>query len=148
MINKVILIGNLGKDPEVRHFDNNNVVANFPIATSESYIDKDGKRTDKTEWHNIVAWRKLGEIAEQYLKKGKQVYVEGKLQTRSYDDKDGNKRYITEVVADTIKMLGKKDDDDYSGSNDGSYSRQAKTAEAQNGGRMEIDPEMDDDLPF
>ena len=109
-INKVILVGNLGKDPEVRHLENGTAVANFPIATSESYRDRDGNRVDQTEWHNVVVWRKLAEIAESYLKKGSQIYLEGKLRTRSWDDPQGNKRYTTEVVADTFTMLGKKDD--------------------------------------
>ena len=101
-VNKVILVGNLGKDPEVRHLENGTAVANFPIATSESYKDREGNRVDQTEWHNVVVWRKLAEIAESYLKKGSQIYLEGKLRTRSWDDPQGNKRYTTEVVADTL----------------------------------------------
>ena len=108
-VNKVILVGNLGKDPEVRYLENGTAVANFPIATSESYKDREGNRIDQTEWHNIVVWRKLAEIAESYLKKGSQVYLEGKLRTRSWEDQQGNKRYTTEVVADTFTMLGKKE---------------------------------------
>lgn len=109
-VNKVILVGNLGKDPEVRHLENGTAVANFPIATSESYKDREGNRVDQTEWHNVVVWRKLAEIAESYLKKGSQIYLEGKLRTRSWDDQQGNKRYTTEVVADTFTMLGKRED--------------------------------------
>ncbi len=109
-VNKVILVGNLGKDPEVRHLENGTAVANFPIATSESYKDRDGNRIDQTEWHNVVVWRKLAEIAESYLKKGSQIYLEGKLRTRSWDDPQGNKRYTTEVVADTFTMLGKREE--------------------------------------
>lgn len=108
-VNKVILVGNLGKDPEIRHLENGTAVANFTIATSESYKDKSGARVDQTEWHNIVVWRKLAEIAESYLKKGSQIYLEGKLRTRSWEDQQGNKRYTTEVVADTFTMLGKKE---------------------------------------
>lgn len=108
-VNKVILVGNLGKDPEIRHLENGTSVANFTIATSESYKDKSGARVDQTEWHNIVVWRKLAEIAESYLKKGSQIYLEGKLRTRSWEDQQGNKRYTTEVVADTFTMLGKKE---------------------------------------
>lgn len=108
-VNKVILIGNLGKDPEVRHMDNNLAVARFSIATTESYKDKNGDWQDQTEWHNIVAWRFLAERVEKYLKKGMQVYVEGKLTTRSWEDKEGVKKYTTEVVANTINMLGKRD---------------------------------------
>lgn len=109
-VNKVILVGNLGKDPEVRHLENGAVLARFPIATSESYKDREGNRVDQTEWHNVVVWRKLAEIAESYLKKGSQVYLEGKLRTRSWDDDQGVKKYATEVVADTFTMLGKRED--------------------------------------
>lgn len=110
-VNKVILVGNLGKDPEVRHLESGAVVANFPLATSETYKDrKTGERITQTEWHNIVIWRGLAEVAEKYLKKGSSVYVEGKLRTRSWDDKEGNKRYTTEIVADNMTMLGGKAD--------------------------------------
>jgi len=106
-VNKVILVGNLGKDPEVRHLESGAVVANFPLATSETYKDrKTGQRITQTEWHNVVIWRGLAEVAEKYLKKGSSVYVEGKLRTRSWDDKEGNKRYTTEIVADNMTMLG------------------------------------------
>jgi single-strand DNA-binding protein len=108
-INKVILIGRLGKDPEVRYTSENVPVANFTIATTESYRDKSGNRIETTEWHNIVAWRNLAEIAEKFLSKGKQIYLEGKLRTRTWEDKDGNKRYSTEIVADNFIMLGKKE---------------------------------------
>lgn len=105
-VNKVILVGNLGKDPEVRYLENGAVVANFPIATSESYKDRTtGERKEQTEWHNIVLWRGLAEVAEKYLKKGNQVYIEGKLRTRSWE-KDGVTRYTTEVVGDNMTMLG------------------------------------------
>lgn len=105
-VNKVILIGRLGKDPEVRHLENGNVVANFSLATSENYKDKNtGERREQTEWVNIVLWKSLAQIAEKYLKKGSLVYLEGKLQTRSWE-KDGEKRYTTEIVANSMKMLG------------------------------------------
>lgn len=107
-INKVILVGNLGKDPEVRHLEGGAVVAKFPLATSESYKTKDGQRVDQTEWHNVVMWRGLAESAEKFLRKGSLVYVEGKIRTRSWDDKDGNKRFATEIIADTMTMLGSK----------------------------------------
>ena len=110
-INKVILVGNLGKDPEVRYLEGGTAVANFPIATSESYKDRSsGEKKTTTEWHNIVLWRGLAEIAEKYLKKGAQVYIEGKLKTRQWQDKEGNNRYTTEVVGDNLQMLGRKDD--------------------------------------
>ena len=110
-INKVILIGNLGKDPEVRHLENGATVASFSLATTESYKDRDGKKVQQTEWHNIVVWRKLAEIAEKYLTKGSKIYLEGKIRSRSWEDKDGNKRYTTEIIGDTFTMLdGKKDE--------------------------------------
>ncbi len=108
-LNKVILVGNLGKDPEVRHLEGGTAVANFSLATSESYKDKSGQRIEQTEWHNIVVWRGLAEIAEKYLKKGMTIYIEGKLRTRSWDDKEGHKRYITEIVGDTFTILSKKE---------------------------------------
>ncbi|MFA7537296.1 MAG: single-stranded DNA-binding protein, partial [Desulfuromonadales bacterium] len=106
-VNKVILVGNLGKDPELRYTPSGAAVANFTLATSERFKDRDGQMQDKTEWHNIVVWRQLAEICGKYLHKGKQVYIEGKIQSRSYDDRDGNKRYITEIVADQMRMLGR-----------------------------------------
>ena len=108
-INKVILVGHLGKDPEVRHLDGGVSVASFPLATSETYT-KDGKKVEQTEWHNVVMWRGLADIASKYLQKGKLVYIEGKLRTRSFEDKEGNKKYTTEVVAENFTMLGRKSD--------------------------------------
>lgn len=108
-VNKVILIGNLGKDPEIRYVAEDKPVANFTMATTENYKDKDGHTVSKTEWHRIVLWRGLAKIAEQYLRKGSQVYIEGSLRTRSWDDKDGVKRKTTEIVADKLLMLDKKD---------------------------------------
>lgn len=106
-VNKVILVGNLGKDPEVRHLESGVMVANFTLATTESYKDRNtGERRQVTEWHNVVLWRGLAEVAETYLKKGNQVYVEGKLRTRSWTDQEGNTRYTTEVIADNMTMLG------------------------------------------
>jgi single-strand DNA-binding protein len=108
-INKVILVGRLGADPEVRYTPSGVAVANFNIATSEQWKDKDsGKKREHTEWHRIVAWRRLAEVCGDYLKKGSQVYVEGKLQTRSWEDRDGNKRYTTEIVIKQMQMLGSK----------------------------------------
>jgi len=142
-VNKVILVGNLGKDPEVRHLENGTAVANFPIATSESYKDKEGNRIDQTEWHNVVVWRKLAEIAESYLKKGSQIYLEGKLRTRSWDDQQGNKRYTTEVVADTFTMLGKKEDSQ----NTQDFANSNSSASIKNN-VTEINNSIEDDLPF
>jgi single-strand DNA-binding protein len=108
-VNKVILVGHLGKDPEIRHLENNVSVASFPLATSETY-NKDGRRIEQTEWHNIVMWRGLADIAAKYLHKGKLVYIEGKIRTRTYEDKEGIKRYATEIVAESFNMLGRKTD--------------------------------------
>lgn len=105
-VNKVILVGRLGKDPEVRYTPSGAAVANFSIATSEEWKDKNtGEKQERTEWHRIVAWRRLGEICGEYLHKGSQIYIEGKLQTRSWEDRDGNKRYTTEIVAQNMQML-------------------------------------------
>lgn len=106
-VNKVILMGGLGRDPEVRYMPNGEAVANFSIATTETWKDKQGARQEKTEWHNIVTYRKLAEIVGEYLKKGSQIYLEGKLQTRKWE-KDGITRYSTEIIMDEMKMLGGK----------------------------------------
>ena len=105
MVNKAILIGNLGGDPEVRYTQNGTAVANFSLATSEKWKDKDGQLQEQTEWHKIVAFARLGEICGEYLSKGSRVYIEGRIQTRQWEDKDGNKRYTTEIVAREMKML-------------------------------------------
>lgn len=109
-VNKVILVGNLGRDPEVRYIKDGTAVANLRLATSETWNDQNGQKQERTEWHRIVAWGKLAEIAKEYMSKGRQIYVEGKLQTRSWDDREGNKRYTTEVKADQIIMLGSRGD--------------------------------------
>jgi single-strand DNA-binding protein len=105
-VNKAILIGNLGSDPELRYTQNGQGVATFNIATSENWTDKAGERQERTEWHRIVAWGKTGELCAQYLSKGRTVYIEGRIQTRDWEDKDGNKRYTTEIVANTVQFLG------------------------------------------
>jgi single-strand DNA-binding protein len=105
-VNKVILLGNLGSDPEVRYTPSGKAVANFSLATSEKYTNKEGEKEEKTEWHRIVAWARLGEICGEYLSKGSQIYIEGRIQTRTWEDRDGNKRYTTEIVAQTMQMLG------------------------------------------
>lgn len=111
-VNKVILIGNVGRDPEVRYLENNVAVANFTLATTErGYTTKSGQTIpDRTDWHNIVVWRGLAQVVEKYVKKGSPIYIEGKIRSRSYDDKDGNKRYITEIYAENIELLGRKSD--------------------------------------
>lgn len=147
-VNKVILVGNLGKDPEVRHLENGAAVANFSIATSETYKDKNGNRQEQTEWHNIVLWRGLAQIAEKYLKKGSQIYVEGKLKTRNWQDKDGNTRYTTEVVGDQMTMLGSRG----SGNNESTAPAPKVNNEpdvlANTGGSADLSSDDADDLPF
>jgi single-strand DNA-binding protein len=108
MINKVILIGRLGADPEVKYLQDGTMVTNFKLATDEQWKDKNGERTQKTEWHRVVTFRKLAEICGSYLSKGKLVYIEGRIQTRSWDDKDGIKRYTTEIIAQNMQMLDRK----------------------------------------
>ncbi len=142
-INKVILVGNLGKDPEVRYLEGGTAVANFPIATSETYKDRNsGERKTNTEWHNIVLWRGLAEIAEKFLKKGNQIYIEGKLRTRQWQDKDGNNRYTTEIVGDNLQMLGRKDD---SSSNSQTSPNETKPNTTP---KTDSAPKDGDDLPF
>ena len=143
-VNKVILVGNLGRDPEVRHLENGASVANFSIATTETYKDKSGNRQEQTEWHNIVLWRGLAEIAEKYLRKGSQIYLEGKLKTRSWQDKDGNTRYTTEIVGDNMTMLGNKGSQSESSAPPVTLEEEPK----KNGGSANIENEDDDDLPF
>jgi len=108
-INKVILVGHLGKDPELRYLDGGVSVASFPLATSETF-NKDGRKVEQTEWHNIVMWRGLADVAAKYLQKGKLVYIEGKLRTRTFEDKEGNKKYTTEIIAENFTLLGRKTD--------------------------------------
>lgn len=143
-INKVILVGNLGKDPEVRYLEGGTAVANFSLATSENYTDKNtNERKTITEWHNVVFWRGLAEVAEKYLKKGNQVYIEGKLRTRKWQDKDGVDRYTTEIVGETLQMLGRKDD---KASN--SSSLQQNQPSTSSSPEIEKEDTQVDDLPF
>ena len=134
-VNKVILIGNLGKDPEVRYLDSGVAVANFSLATTESYKNKEGERVSQTEWHNVVLWRGLAEVAEKWLKKGSAVYIEGKIRNRKWEDKEGNTRYTTEILGDNMTMLGKKDDN----------STQSTPSSSEENVPQE---EKGDDLPF
>lgn len=159
-LNKVMLIGNLGKDPEVRAIPSGAKVANFSIATTESYTDKNGQKVEKTEWHNIVMWRGLAEIAEKYLRKGSQVYIEGRLQTRSWDDQNGQKRYTTEIVADQMVMLGRPANRSEGG--EGGYPRSEPAMNSRSSGGSygggqggggysapsSLPPQAEDDLPF
>lgn len=127
MINKVILVGRLGKDPEIRSTPSGTTVAKFTIATDEKFTDRNGEKQTRTEWHNITAWGRLGEICGQYLRKGKLVYIEGRIQTDSWDDKEsGQKKYRTEIVANEMKMLDRRGDEE--GGGGGSYSGARKPA--------------------
>ena len=135
-VNKVILLGHLGKDPDVKKLDSGKSVANFSLATSEVYKNKEGEKVTNTEWHNIVLWSPLAEIAESYLKKGSQLYLEGKISNRSYEDKDGVKKYISEVVGRDITLLGKPTSE---GSNENSNNDGATNSN--------VSDEVDD-LPF
>jgi len=142
-INKVILIGNLGQDPELRYTSSGVAVASFSMATSESWKDQDGNVQEKTQWHKLVAWRKLAEIVGEYLKKGSKVYIEGRIQYRSYDDKNGVKRDITEIVVDQMLMLDSK-----GGSHANSGASAAVAASPTQQSVEEACPDKADDLPF
>lgn len=163
-VNKVILVGNLGRDPEVRYMPNGEAVCNFSIATTDSWKDKSGAKQEKTEWHNIVMYRKLAEIAGEYLKKGRPVYVEGRLQTRKWQDKEtGKDRYTTEIIADQMQMLGGRDgggsNASYDGGGDDDFNQappqrqqaapsrapQAPAAKPQGGSGFD---DFEDDIPF
>ena len=153
-VNKVILVGNVGKDPEIRYLEGGTAVCSFPLATSETYRNRDGERITSTEWHNIVLWRGLAEIAEKYVKKGSQLYIEGRIRTRSWDDREGNKRYTTEIIGDNMQMLGRRPDVT------ASADTRVPTTESQPNNKAEEPPENEkyndtaanteenDDLPF
>lgn len=138
-VNKVILIGNLGKDPELKNFEGGNMVANFTLATTEVYRDRNGNKVDQTEWHNIAMWGKLAEIAGKILRKGAKVYIEGRIRNRSWEDREGNKKYITEIVADNFTLLGPRPQQT---PGNGDY----EMSHGQPEGDKEI--MVDDDLPF
>lgn len=144
MINKVTLLGRVGKDPEVRHFENDGAVCNFSLATNRSYKNKNGEKVDETEWHNLVIWsRGLVGVAEKYIKKGTLLYVEGRLATRSWDDQSGVKKYTTEIMVESFKMLDGKPE----GSNSGeSYAPKAESASSESVPNDSSDDS--DDLPF
>jgi single-strand DNA-binding protein len=136
-VNKAILLGNLGKDPILRTLESGNKVANFSLATNRAYKGPDGNLVEETEWHNIVLWGKLAELAEKYLVKGRQVYIEGRITNRQYDDKEGNRRYITEIVGENMVFVGGRD-----GGN-GTSSKPSNDAPG-----IVNEPPVDDDLPF
>jgi len=144
-VNKVILIGNLGSDPQVRYTPGGQAVANFNIATTERFNNKSGEREERTEWHRIVAWGKLAEICQQYLKKGKQVYIEGRLQTRQWEDQQGQKRQTTEIVAQTMQMLGRAGEGAGGGGGGGDFVSQENF---QSEPAPQTANASDDDLPF
>lgn len=140
MVNKVFLLGNLGRDPEIKYFDEHSAVTSFTLATNETYVDKTGARVTQTEWHNIkVSRTNLAKVAEQYLKKGDLIYLEGKIKSRSYDDKEGHKKYITEIIVESFKMLNKKSGHDQEQSEERSESKS---------GNPFPESQMNDDLPF
>lgn len=146
-VNKVVLIGSLGRDPEVRFMPNGEAVCNFSIATSENWKDKAGAKQERTEWHNIVMYRKLAEIAGEYLKKGAPVYIEGKLQTRKWQTKEGQDRYSTEIIADQMQMLGSKAQSNDSG--DASYQTKENDApKANNASDKGAFDDFESDIPF
>ena len=136
-VNKVILVGNLGKDPEVRYLDSGVAVANFSLATTENYKNKQGEKVSQTEWHNIVLWRGLAEVAEKWLKKGSSVYIEGKIRTNKWEDKEGKTRYNTEILADNMTMLGNRINSEVSDKNHSKIVSEIKSVNDEN-----------DDLPF
>jgi single-strand DNA-binding protein len=140
-INKVILVGNLGRDPEVRYTPSGTAVANFTLATTETWTDRDGQKQSHTEWHRIVAWRRLGEICGEYLSKGKQVYIEGRIRTREWEDQDGNKRKTTEIEAQTMQMLGSRAQDEPLSDNSSGNSSGSRAARGPTG-------PTEDDIPF
>jgi single-strand DNA-binding protein len=142
-VNKVILVGRLGKDPEIRSTPNGNNVAKFSLATDDRYTDKSGEKQERTEWHNIVAWGKLAEICGQYLKKGKLIYIEGSIRTDSWDDKEtGQKKYRTEIIANQMQMLDRKGDENGGG---GSYAGASRKSNSS-GAATQV--EEDDEVPF
>lgn len=150
-VNKVILIGNLGKDPETRYMSNGEAVTNITLATTDTWKDRNGEKQEKTEWHRVTFYRKLAEIAGEYLKKGRPVYVEGRLETRKWTDKSGADRYTTEIIANEMKMLGSRsgsgsfDNQDSGESSSSSSPSATKSDSAKNNGGFD---DMDDDIPF
>lgn len=152
-INKVILVGNVGKDPVIRYFDKGVAKATFPLATSESYTNQQGETITTTEWHNIVVWRSMAEVVEKTVKKGSQLYVVGKIKTRSYVDKDGNNKYITEILADTFLVLEKKQGSGQSYPQPDNHSKSSVPDKEPAGHDLNDPPEgyqpaPEDDLPF
>ena len=148
-VNKVILVGHLGRDPELRYTQNGQAVTNFSLATSESYSKKDGEREDRTEWHRIVAWGRLAEICAEYLSKGRQIYIEGRIQTREWEDREGEKRRTTEIVAREMQMLGRRGETNSSYDDSGTPASSSAAADQSTPeGSSQGTPPPDDDIPF
>ena len=158
-VNKAILVGNLGRDPEMRHTPNGQAVVNFTLATSESWTDKSGEKQERTEWHRIVVWGRTAEMCNQYLSKGRTVYVEGRIQTREWEDKEGNKRYTTEINANNVNFIGPRTDGGGgSGGSGGGFSGGGGSGSGSGGGGgmpggssnppPDAGPPTDDDIPF
>jgi len=158
-VNKAILVGNLGRDPEMRHTPNGQAVVNFTLATSESWTDKSGEKQERTEWHRIVVWGRTAEMCNQYLSKGRTVYVEGRIQTREWEDKEGNKRYTTEINANNVNFIGPRTDGGGgSGGSGGGFSGGGGSGSGSGGGGgmpggssnppPDAGPPADDDIPF
>jgi single-strand DNA-binding protein len=145
-VNKVILVGNLGKDPEIRTLENGRSVASFSLATSETYKNKAGEKVTNTEWHNVVLWSPLAEIADKFLKKGNQVYIEGKITNRTYNDKDGNKKYITEIVGQNMTLIGGRPD--FINQETSGKQENSQYEEPEGGTFTNSEPGGEDDLPF
>jgi single-strand DNA-binding protein len=152
-VNKAILVGNLGRDPELRYTQNGQAVVNFTLATSENWTDKSGEKVERTEWHRVVVWGKTGEMCAQYLSKGRTVYVEGRIQTREWEDKDGNKRYTTEINAQTVNFIGPRGSSGDAGPSGGTGGgtgggRQGGSEASSSGPANDPGPPVDDDIPF
>jgi single-strand DNA-binding protein len=156
-LNKVLLIGNVGKDPEIRHLQGGASVATITLATSERYKDRNGESRELTEWHTIIAWRQLADLAENYIRKGSQIFVEGRIRSRSWDDQNGQKRYVTEIQADSIQLLGKRGDGAAPAPAQSNYGGYNAPAQPQNPQPQQTTPMVNpadltddgaDDLPF
>jgi single-strand DNA-binding protein len=144
MLNKVMLIGNVGKDPDIRHLESGTAVANLTLATTERYKDRNGEMQEQTEWHNVVLWRGLADVTERFVRKGSQIFIEGKIRTRSWEDQSGQKRYTTEIVADNMQLLGRRSDNPANAS-----ARPARNDQSTfDNGDADFSPEEVDDLPF
>ena len=139
-----MLIGNVGKDPEIRHLESGTAVANLTLATTERYKDRNGEMQEQTEWHNVVLWRGLADVTERFVRKGSQIFIEGKIRTRSWEDQSGQKRYTTEIVADNMQLLGRRSDNPANAS-----ARPARNDQSSfDNGAADFSPEEVDDLPF